>query len=668
MKPTLYLDLEVYRNYFLAKFLSHEKWTVRQYELVPGGGQLNVREIRQILSGYRIITFNGINYDFPILTLALTGASNNTLKEASDWIIMQNMRWFEFEKHWSVQIDKTIDHIDLIEVAFGQGSLKLYGGRLHSKKLQDLPIEPSAMISPPQRLLLSDYCGNDLTTTCDLATHLQPQLALREVLTAQYGVDVRSKSDAQIAETVIRKELGKIIGYVPAGQPFEYGASFRYKAPAFIRFTTPQLQHLLADIVEADFVVGASGAPIEPEALEKRAVAIGRSVYRLGIGGLHSSEQSTAHVADDDTLLLDRDVASYYPAIILNCGLFPEHLTVEFLKVYRSIFERRLAAKRGGDKVTADVLKIVLNGSFGKFGSMYSRLYSPNLLIQVTITGQLALLMLIEWLESRGISVVSANTDGIVIKCKRSQKDTLDTVVKMWEQRTGFETEETLYKALYSRDVNNYLALKATGGAKGKGAFGPVSISKNPTNAICNDAVAAFLEHGTPIEKTIRQCTDIRKFVTVRTVKGGAIKVTRTNFDDGLTPGMMKAYLLAVGWQQAVPGALKVARFARPVDDAQFTVEAAYREHCGHDEYEYIGKVVRWYYAEGESGALHYKTTNTSGNRNKVPNSDGARPLMELPDEFPDDVDHGWYIAEARSILKDIGWVSSVPAECLDLF
>lgn len=667
MKPTLYLDLEVYRNYFLAKFLSHEKRTVREYELVPGGYPLNAREIREILNRYRIITFNGINYDFPILTLALTGASNDTLKRASDWIIMQNMRWFEFEKHWSVQIDKTIDHIDLIEVAFGQGSLKLYGGRLHSKKLQDLPIEPAATISPAQRPLLRNYCGNDLITTCDLATHLQPQLSLREVLTAQYGVDVRSKSDAQIAEAVIRKELEKVIGDVPKA-PFEFGASFRYKAPAFIRFTTPQLQHLLADIAEANFVVGASGAPVEPEALEKRTVTIGRSVYRLGIGGLHSSEQSSAHVADGDTMLLDRDVASYYPAIILNCGLFPEHLTVEFLKVYRSIFERRLAAKRSGDKVTADVLKIVLNGSFGKFGSMFSRLYSPNLLIQVTVTGQLALLMLIEWLESRGIRVVSANTDGIVIKCPRSEKNTLDTVVKMWEARTGFETEETLYKALYSRDVNNYLALKADGGVKGKGAFGPVSISKNPTNAICNDAVAAFLEHGTPIEKTIRACTDIRKFVTVRTVKGGAIKVTRTNFDDGLTPGMMKAYLLAVGWTQVVQGALKVARFARPIDVEQFTVEAAYREHCGADEYDYIGKVVRWYYAEGETGALHYKTTNTSGNRNKVPNSDGAKPLMELPDEFPDDVNHAWYIAEARSILKDIGWTSDVPVECLDLF
>lgn len=665
-KNRLILDTETYRDYFLVKFLSRAKRTVREYELYPGSYPLNTSEIRRILTTYTIVTFNGIHYDAPILSLALSGADNMTIKRASDWIINTNAKPWDFEKEWGVKIID-FDHVDLIEVAFGQGSLKLYGGRLHSRKLQDLPIEPSASILPAMRPILRDYCGNDLDTTGDLDDHLAPQMALRELMSEQYGVDVRSKSDAQIAEAVIRKDLEKAIGYVPKA-PFLVGSVFNYKVPGFIKFTTPDLQRLLDDVAAAEFVVGDSGAPVEPAALAGRTITIGRSTYRLGIGGLHSSEQSVAHLADEHTVLLDRDVRSYYPSIILLLGLFPEHLTSAFLEVYRSIYDRRLHAKDIGDKVVAEVLKIVLNGSFGKFGSMYSRLYSPQLLIQVTVTGQLALLMLIEWLESRGIGVVSANTDGIVIKCARSKKDTLDAVVAMWERRTGFVTEETIYKALYSRDVNNYLAVKLDGGVKGKGAFGKVSISKNPTNEICNIAVSTFLEHGTPIEKTIRECTDIRKFVTVRTVKGGAIKITKTNFDDGLTPGMMKAYLLAVGWTQVVPGALKVARFARASDSKLFTVEEAYREHCGADEFDYIGKVVRWYYAEGETGALHYKATNKSGNRNKVPNSDGARPLMELPDEFPDDVDHAYYINEAHDILKAVGWKSDVPDDCKDLF
>lgn len=60
--------------------------------------------------------------------------------------------------------------------------------------------------------------------------------------------------------------------------------------------------------------------------------------------------------------------------------------------------------------------KIQINGTFGKTGSPYSVLFAPTMLIQTTITGQLSLLMLIEWHEIYGIPVISANTDGVVIK------------------------------------------------------------------------------------------------------------------------------------------------------------------------------------------------------------------------------------------------------------
>ncbi len=77
--------------------------------------------------------------------------------------------------------------------------------------------------------------------------------------------------------------------------------------------------------------------------------------------------------------------------------------------------------------------------------------------------------------------------------------------------------------------------------------------------------------------------------------------------------------------------------------------------HCGEDQWYYLGKVIRWYYAVGETGALHYRVTNDKGNRNKVPSSDGARPLMDLPDEMPSGIDYERYIREANDILKDIG-------------
>ena len=116
-------------------------------------------------------------------------------------------------------------------------------------------------------------------------------------------------------------------------------------------------------------VTHGSGKLQLPKALRSRVITVGDSKYKMGIGGLHSMEKCAAHEPDDDEFLLDFDVASYYPSIILKCGLFPKHLGPKFLKVYRAIVEERLEAKAAGDKVRANTLKITVNGSFGKFGS-----------------------------------------------------------------------------------------------------------------------------------------------------------------------------------------------------------------------------------------------------------------------------------------------------------
>lgn len=651
------MDIECYRDYFLVMFKRVDTGTVRSYELFDGQ-PINTGELRTIMGAYRIVTFNGLNYDLPMLTLALTGVSCEALKRASDSIIVGDLRAWQFEDVHNVKVPKSWDHIDLIEVAFGQGSLKLYGGRLHSKLLQDLPIEPSASISPEQRHELRLYCQNDLQTTIDLWNHLDPQIKLRELMTAQYGQDLRSKSDAQIAEAVIRKQCGEILGDVVRRPDIPPGTSFRYDPPAWLCYESPALREVLARVLDSTFHVTQTGSVEMPKALDGRSVAIGSGVYRMGIGGLHSSEQVQALVADSEHVLIDRDVTSYYPAIILNCNLSPLHLKRDdaFLRVYRAIVERRVQAKRAGDDVTAGVLKIVANGSFGKLGSKFSALYSPHLLIQVTLTGQLALLMFIERLEASGIRVASANTDGIVIRARHDQEAQLLRIVQWWENATGFSTEETRYRALFSRDVNNYLALKEKGGVKGKGAFASVSISKNPQNQICVDAVTALLDNGIPIETTICGCTDIRKFVTVRTVRGGSVQVLESTYDHALTPAKKRDILLASGWEQVVPGPLTKARFFHWSHlEGDVEVETGYRIHCGDDTTRYLGKVVRFYIGTTSIGPLFYKEKNKSGGRNKVPNSDGAVPIMNLPDELPADIDYGFYIREANAILADIG-------------
>jgi hypothetical protein len=611
-KKTAAFDTECYRNYFLLKFKNVKTGGIREFEMFDGHLP-DADAIKGTLFGCRIVTFNGSHYDMPqtayamkLIAQARTGIITPLeacalLKESSDAIIMGNLRSWQFENRFQVSIPRTIDHIDLVEVAPGvMVSLKQYGGRMHSRKLQDLPIDPEDLITPEQRPFMRDYCGNDLDNTIDLWRRLtdgdNDVIAIRELIGAESGLELRSKSDAQMAEAVIKTTVEKLTGERVVKPEIPAGTAYHYTPPEFISFKTALLQETLASICASVFVLKADGKIAEPFSMNELNLTIGSSTYAMGIGGLHSTEKRVTHVADADTLLVDRDVVSFYPMLIKQCGLSPSNMGEHFQHIFSGFIARRIAAKKAGHTTTAQTLKIYLNGSYGKLGSRHSVLYAPDLLLQVTLTGQLVLLMMIEAFELAGIPVVSANTDGIVIKCPRTRQQDMLDIVSEWEKATGFETEETRYRALCSRDINNYIALKEKGGSKAKGTFTSPGLMKNPQHEICNIAAINFLEFGTPVAETIFRCNDVRKFITVRNVTGG-----------GTYGG------------------------------------------------EYLGKVVRWVYRKGEDRCIRRKKPNKLGNHDKVAGSDGAMPLMELPDSIPHDIDYEWYVREANEILNDVG-------------
>ena len=229
-------------------------------------------------------------------------------------------------------------------------------------------------------------------------------------------MEVMSKSDAQIAESIFKIELQKKGIKVSKSDSIK---SICYQAPKVIKFEREDLNKLVKRIEATTIQISDVGQPITPDWLKDYTVDIGECTFAVGLGGLHSQEKSMVIRPKEDEILANVDVASYYPSLIIDLGLYPKQLTRKFLDIYAGVKKQRLEAKRSGDKVTDSVLKITLNGSYGKFGSKYSFLYSPDLLLTVTFTGQLYLLMLIEKLTNNGLKVVSSNTDGVEILLKK---------------------------------------------------------------------------------------------------------------------------------------------------------------------------------------------------------------------------------------------------------
>lgn len=686
-----FYDTECYINYWMLGFRIKGGPTYR-FELREERPFTleEVERIKLLFQCFTTVSFNGNHYDVPMLTAALYGCTPSQLKHISDKIIVEQVKPWELGlPEW-----KPTDHIDIKEVCPGQHSLKKYAAVVGSKMIQDLPYPPSSVLTSEMVDNIVTYNGYDLDDLEDIWNAIQPEIKLREDMSRRYEIDLRSKSDAQLAEAVLKKRCELALGTRIYRSDPDWNLSFRYDPPSFISFTSPALQRVLDLFKTAIFRLGASGRVEMPASLEGTEVVMGGNVYTIGIGGLHSNEKQIAHYANEQYVIRDSDVASYYPNLILNSGAYPDALGPTFLREFGSIKEERLAAKnrhgklkKAGDTSSEEFHqaramneggKIMINGTFGKTGSPWSVLFAPKMLIQTTVTGQLSLLMLIEWHAAYGIECVQANTDGVVFKTPRNMIELSDFLIKEWESRTGLEMESTQYLSILSRDVNNYFAVKEEwddkakcytgrygGEVKRKGEYAKTSLmmKKDPGLEICSDAVGEFLATGKMIEATIMECRDIGKFLTMQKVAGGAVKLWGEGPRKGIKVKDMLSRLESHGWKKRGRRWFKpytaelLARSGSgtgaPVAgfEPDFTASDAYAQCFDVQQREYLGKIVRWYYGSNSPGPIVY-----ASNGNTVSLSYGAKPCMRLPDEFPTDIDYAYYISKAYSILSDVGF------------
>lgn len=665
-KPVAFMDSESFPNYWLLK-IRVQHGPVFSFPLRSGESfdPETIRRIEQLCAIFTLVSFNGNYYDVPILSAALCGFSCEQLKWLSDEIIQNNRKPWELGGacEW-----KPADHIDILEVLPGGGSQKQYAGRIHCKTMRDLPFEPNRWLSESEISTVDSYCENDLWVLEDLYSAASAMLNLRERMSARYGVDLRSKSDAQLGESVIKIRCERMLGERIYKPEIDWNLKFRYEPPDFLFFQTEGLRQAFELVKQSIFVLGPSGRVEMPSQLEGLTISLGASTYKIGIGGLHSTEKKRTLISDDSNVLREGDVRGYYPNLIFNSGKFPPALGSAFRQVYGDLINERSAAKtrqqqleEAGDTTSAEFIqcrndnengKVATNGPFGKTGSPFSILFAPEMLIQTTLTGQLSILMLIEAHELNEIPVVSANTDGFLIFCPRAKVKLSQWLIKQWEQITGLEMETSEYAAIYTQSVNSYLAVKPNGKTKRIGIFAQASLLKkhDPDVEICGDAISDFLSKGTPMLYTIAACRDIRKFITMQKVAGGAVKLWGEGPRDVLVRDMT-ATLQANGWTKA---GRKWAK-AETVTDATTAYKSCFQPQTP----EYLAKVIRWYYGMNSPGPIVY---NNSGNL--VSLSYGAQPCMTLPDEFPADVDYGWYMRNCEKILADVGFFEAFCERC----
>ena len=277
---------------------------------------------------------------------------------------------------------------------------------------------------------------------------------------------------------------------------------------------------------------------------ENLNVVIDGFQFDFGVGGIHGSVESTIVRSDADGIIIDLDVASYYPNLAIANKLYPEHLGPEFCDIYKGVFDERRSHKKAKRDATTEadknhheaaqaMLKLALNGVYGKSNSNFSCFYDPEYTMKITVNGQLLLCLLAEWLmKIPDLQMVQVNTDGLTVRVPRDHEHHVYTVARHWEQSTGLELEDVTYSMMAIRDVNNYLAVTDDGKVKRKGCYCHETTLENPntmelswhkqhSNRVVALAAQAALVDGVSVREFIMNHDDVFDFCA-------AVKVPRS--------------------------------------------------------------------------------------------------------------------------------------------
>lgn len=488
VNPLYAFDVEVFPNFVSVVFIrldtSEDTHQFYLHPDSPKSGESYRALYKFIARPISLVGFNSIGYDEFILKALLSKWNRHQIYKLSCDIVDENSNRDLSELRY-LKVPWTM--LDLQTVLGTWSSLKQIAVNMQWHKIQDLPLPFDKPVSLDQIPTIMKYNVNDVEITAELYRRVIKEVDLRAGISEEYGVDVRSQSRSGTANRLLEKLYADETG--EHWRVFKEGRTPRSKvmgadivAPN-ISFESDYLIGILEEIEAFDFIAfenetknntfskrakiiwDADGNPqvYDPgdNAKFKKEIRIGNTIYDLGVGGLHSRDDPGILVSNDEYEIIDADVSSFYPMIMLNNGFAPAHLGEKFLKVFRKMTVDRLEAKKKGLKLRADALKITINSVFGKMNFANYWLYDPQSFYSVTLNGQLYLLMLIERFEAAGIPVVSANTDGVVCRVSKAKKSTYEAISQQWQQDTDFELEFTVYEKFIRKDVNNYVVVKA---------------------------------------------------------------------------------------------------------------------------------------------------------------------------------------------------------------
>lgn len=538
-KLTVVYDIEILLNYFCYSDIEIRTGKVNSFEVYDE--QSN--DFKALMIHLRRLKcqvgYNNVNFDYPILHFLFEHekflerlSADALIRQIYDFtqqlIQRMNNRETRFSTpiaEWNVKIPQVdlyrIHHFDNIA---RRTSLKDLEIAMNWHRVQDMPYSFDMAVSRTESLDIKEYNVNDILATFEFFKKSQSEIKLRIDLSQEYKLNLTNANDPKLGSEIFCKIIAEAknipIRELKKMRTIRDSIKLKDCILPNIGFDNPEFNELLKYF---------KGITIKQtrKAFEKQVEYKG-FIYVYGTGGIHGCIKPGVYGAREGEIILDIDVASFYPNLAVTNGFFPEHLGEEFYKLCKDLFEKRKLIPKGDVRNLA--YKLMLNGVYGKSNDEYSFLYDPKYTMQITVNGQLLLTMLCERLQDLGCEVLQANTDGVTIRCSEELENKVMIICEQWMEFTKLKLEYAYYKKMVIRDCNNYIGIYSDQkkAPKYKGAFEIKKLwHKDSSFTIVPFAISEYFIKGIPVEATIDNCKDIFMFTGRHKTNKGCYSYTQ---------------------------------------------------------------------------------------------------------------------------------------------
>lgn len=499
--------------------------------------------------------FNNKHYDNHILKAVMCGFTPEQVKEINDLIIVHELNGWDIPALREYRV--YFDSFDLKDDC--QDGVSLKGIEAHL----GIPIEETEVdfnvdhvLSESEKAQTTYYCKYDVDATEILFKLRKGYLDNKAAVGRKRGLTDRQAmymTNAKLTSVYLQAQKPE--------KPWTDERDYQYPDKLLRQYIPQEVFDFFDKLHDPNIPNYLLFGGYDEQGVKHKGAAldfsIGECKCTIAYGGIHGAIPTYVEEATEGRSIRNKDVASYYPHLMTiplskgqKYGFCSRNIPSP--QVYVDTLEERVQAKKAGDKVTANALKLVLNTTYGtmlngKDGVAFNDLYDPLMGRSVCITGQLLLLELSMHLVSEcpTLKIIQLNTDGIMVSFDNSDEEKWQEITQEWQDRTGFELEEDFIQKIVQRDVNNYVEVpvgdgkpKVKGGALVRGILTNANIdftkmglpawenmsggawNINNNAVIVARAIQDYFVKGVDPEETIMASKNILDFQVIAKVGG----------------------------------------------------------------------------------------------------------------------------------------------------